>query len=239
MSRTEEMILEGQKTAAESYEAARRILEKSEQTKIVGQNTCETLYNQGEQLKRVLDDLDTIEENGIIIERNMNTIESIEGQIKELMRPNVINAVNTTKKVDKKIEKQEKKRQKEYAKQEKKNLKEQKKLEKRNSKINNNSEINNFEINNSGSSIRSKNNSNSFIPKEINVLGDETNKIIIKTDEILDIVSDNVYILKQQAISMRNSLDDQIITIDAINQSSHKNNINTRKLEHKTTRMIN
>merc|ERR1711943_73804 len=96
----------------------------------IGAHTLEMLDRQGEQIRRVQDDLDAIDVNQDRMEREMRSIESVGGQLLNYVTPGTVKARNTNAKVDKEDAKERKKRDKLRAKEEKKAAKEKAKADK-------------------------------------------------------------------------------------------------------------
>jgi hypothetical protein len=78
---TESLIHESEAVADESYETVQRSLRMAENTRQIGADTLEMLGKQGDQLRRIQEDMDDIGELQNRADRSMKSINSVSGAI--------------------------------------------------------------------------------------------------------------------------------------------------------------
>jgi hypothetical protein len=207
---TQQMIEAGQRYASENHAAMQRILQTTSAAKEIGTNICARLSEQEDVIYRAQDSVDIMTENHLRMQREMRSIESVQGQLLNMVTPSTVKATNSGAKAEKEALKIEKKNKKLQKKVEKLKKKDEKKI----AKLPNN------------------------LPSEIDVLGPEAKQQIEETDDMLDMVSNDMLILKKMAIDMGDSLNRQNVALDTLNKTSLTVNLKTRELDNKTKRMI-
>jgi NAD(P)-dependent dehydrogenase (short-subunit alcohol dehydrogenase family) len=216
---TKQMIEAGQKYAFENREAMQRIVQMTHASKEIGGEICRQLADQEVKIERGQDNVDLIDENHDRMAREIRSIESIRGQLLNMITPSRVKARNSGVKAEKEAEKEAEKAAK---KQKKKEAKEANKGNKGNkNKKNQKNQRDDLQL-----------------PPEIEILGKEAKAQIEETDQMLDLVSNDMSTLKQMALDIGQSLDRQNIALEMMDRTTMKVDYQTRKLDHQTKRMI-
>jgi len=213
---TKKLVLQAEKTAADSHAAMKRMIRLTDETQQVANGTLARLDEQGEQIRRMQDDVDTMEQNFDKADRELKTIGSLWGQIGNSMSSYKQKDRETNAKIDKVQGKEITKRDKARTKEEKKEEKKQKKLLKKRKGVQPSQEL----------------------PAEISVLSPQAQSQVRETDQMLDALGSAVANLKGAAIRMGDEVGTQNQRLDVLNQSIENSDMRMRRTNHQVKRMI-
>jgi hypothetical protein len=204
---TLQLILKGRELAFDSEKRTQNMVRLSENIVETGEDTIVVLRKQHAQLQNAQDDLDTIRENKIRINREMDTVESFYGQLKNLIGPKSVKAKNTNLQVDKKVKTDRKKEERKIRSSEK------------------------------HTSSPESERVNNTLPKELEILGSDAVESIVNTDNNLDTVSRNLKHAKSLAQEMGIEILTQNRILDSVNKSAHDADMDIREGAYRCDRL--
>lgn len=214
---SDQMIQEAQIIAQESKSSANKILQKTEEMKLIGTDTLQMMANQNERIRYTQGDLDDMSDQQKRMAREIRGINGLYGEVINCVTSEKITPTNNSRNINKEINKKQIKKEKERIKNEKvvaKKNNKKKKLTKKDKKYNDITPAVDY-------------------PTEVTkILGKDTQNVILETDIIMDQINHNVTILGQMAREMNDNLDEQNTRLKHINISSNRVDLKNREYDH-------
>jgi hypothetical protein len=216
---TQSLIAESESIADDSYESVMRSLALAENTRQIGADTLESLGKQGDQLRRIQEEMDDIEELQDRADRSMRTITSVGGALANKFAPKKSRRDHVTK-GDKMRDKQKPGREtalEEEEEEEEERIRQHKR---------------------SGQHFRGKHNdrgdrSSNLYKEDFSHLGQDSQQKIKETDKGLDRISDLLDDMKLIALDMGDEINDHNRRLEILNRDIDTANVRMKQTNRK------